>query len=65
MPATELALGGVDLDDTLSALGMLPSDPTLRLRPGRLLVGGAAAVLAGLAGVLTAIASRSVPPTAA
>jgi hypothetical protein len=33
--------------------------------PGRLLVGGAAAVLAGLAGVLTAIASRSVPPTAA
>jgi len=36
VPATELPVGGVDLDDTLSALGMLPSDPTLRLRPGRL-----------------------------
>ena len=32
----ELELAGVDLDATLAALTMLPRDPTLRLRPGRL-----------------------------
>lgn len=36
MAALELALDGVDLDDTLATLAMLPRDPTLRLRPGRL-----------------------------
>ena len=36
MPALEVPLGEVDVDCSLQAMAMLPRDPTLLLRPGRL-----------------------------